>query len=269
MTAIQTTNYLYTVQPRDTLYSIASRLGSTVPAIEQANSLYPPFTDPGLIFPGQLLIVPGGRYGYRYEVYYIVSPGDTLLSISQQFSGEFDLLLGINSQIANPNLIYLNQPILVPAFIYEIQSGDSLYRIASQTGIRIEDIIKANDRRASFSPDVLYPGYRLILPLASSRNILVNRPLPGDTIQSGSLIEGVARVFEANVLYSIVDNAGNVISPENFITARAAGPEYGYFSTNVEFNREPTTSTGDLRVYTRSANDGSVQDLVRVKIGFT
>lgn len=269
MTTISSTHYLYTVQPGDTLYTIAAGLGSSVRAIEQANSLYPPFTDPGLIFPGQLLVIPGGRFGFSYEVYYLVSPGDTLFSISQRFSVDVDLLFGINTQIANPNLIYTNQPIRVPAFIYEISSGDSLYRISEQTGLSMESILRANERRASFSPDVLYPGYRLILPLPSSRNILVTRPLPGSMIQSGSRIQGVARAFEANVLYTIIDREGNVVSAEKSITALAAGPEYAEYTTLVQLDSDPVTPTGEIRIFTRSARDGSIQNLVQVRVRFS
>ncbi|EPD49809.1 hypothetical protein HMPREF1210_03256 [Paenisporosarcina sp. HGH0030] len=268
MTVSENTQYVYTVQPSDTLYSIARRFGSTVAAIEQANSLYPPFTDPGSIFPGQLLIIPGGRFGFQNEVYYVASPSDTLFSIAQRFSVSTDLLFGINSQIADPNFIYSNQVIRVPAFIYEVSSGDSLSRISSQTGVSLEKIIRANERRAGFSPELLYLGYRLLMPLPASRNILVLHPLPGDVLQSGGLIQGMARAFEANVLYSILDTQGNVVSKEKSITARAAGPEYAEFSTNAQFELKPSTPTGELRVYTRSANDGSIQDLVRVKVRF-
>lgn len=269
MAVIESTHYVYTIQPGDTLYSIAARLGSSVPAIEQANSLYPPITDPGLIFPGQLLVVPGGRFGFRYEVYYAASPGDTLFAIAQRFSAGTELLFGMNPQIANPYIIYPNQSIRVPAFIYEITAGDSLSRISSQTGLSAENIIRANQRRAGFSPDLLYPGYRLLLPLPASRNILVLRPLPGEAIQSGSMIQGLARAFEANVLYTILDTQGNLVSGEKYITALAAGPEYAEFSANMQFDREPSTPSGELRVYTRSAQDGSVQDLVQVRVTFS
>lgn len=44
----------YTVQPGDTLYSIAQRFGVTVDTIAQANEL----SDPDYIFVGQVLVIP-------------------------------------------------------------------------------------------------------------------------------------------------------------------------------------------------------------------
>ncbi|TWI54059.1 LysM peptidoglycan-binding domain-containing protein [Halalkalibacter nanhaiisediminis] len=58
MLAEQGIYFIYTVKPNDTLYGIATKLESTIEEIEQLNGLYPPFTDPGLIFLGQELIVP-------------------------------------------------------------------------------------------------------------------------------------------------------------------------------------------------------------------
>lgn len=46
----------YTVQPGDTLFFIAQRFGTTVQAILACN---PQITNPNLIFPGQVICVPG------------------------------------------------------------------------------------------------------------------------------------------------------------------------------------------------------------------
>ncbi len=50
------TSGTYTVRPGDTLFRIALQFGTTVSAIAQANNI----TNPGLIFVGQVLIIPGG-----------------------------------------------------------------------------------------------------------------------------------------------------------------------------------------------------------------
>lgn len=53
ITDLQTKNNTYTVQPGDTLYSIAKRYGKTVPELANWNKLQPPYT----LQPGQLLLV--------------------------------------------------------------------------------------------------------------------------------------------------------------------------------------------------------------------
>lgn len=58
MPVISTKGLIYTVKPGDTLFSIASRFGSTVAAIENANHLYPPVTDRGFIYPDDVLVIP-------------------------------------------------------------------------------------------------------------------------------------------------------------------------------------------------------------------
>ena len=163
MPLAQGTYFIYTIKPNDTLYKISGKLGSTIEQIEQLNSLYPPFTDPGLIFPGQRLVV---RYQYNpmTQVFYFINPGDNLSNIAYRFSSDVNGLIAINPQIENPNIIYPNQLIEVPVKIYIIATGDTLQNIANRFGISISSIIRANQGRAGFSPDVIYPGYGIILP---------------------------------------------------------------------------------------------------------
>ncbi|MBO8157057.1 MAG: LysM peptidoglycan-binding domain-containing protein [Bacillaceae bacterium] len=163
MPVAQGTHFIYTVRPGDTLYSIAQKLGSNVQKIEQLNALYPPFTDPGLIYPGQDLIVPY-LYNPANQVFYFVKPGDTLYGIATRYGSNIQRVLSLNPQITDPNLIYSNTAIQIPAMIYEVSSGENLNAIARQLGVSVEQIIQVNRYRPGFSPDVLYPGYGLIIP---------------------------------------------------------------------------------------------------------
>ncbi|MCP3033047.1 LysM peptidoglycan-binding domain-containing protein [Halobacillus sp. A1] len=259
------THYIYTVQPGDTLYSIARRFGSEVSDIEQANALYPPITDPGLIYPGQILLV--SKQGPN-QTYQIVSPGETLNQYARRFSSSVDLLFGINPQLGDPNYIYPNQVLLVPAFVYEIEQGDTLNKIAQRFGISLASLLEANRQRPGIGPDVIYPGSRLILPLPSSYNIVVSRPFPGTQIREGQKLAGFARAFEGSILYQIKDDEGNTVTNEAPIQASAGGPAYGTFSESIVFDEDPASSAGEIWVYTRSANDNSVQDLVQVRVLF-
>ncbi|KGX90596.1 LysM peptidoglycan-binding domain-containing protein [Pontibacillus marinus] len=265
MTIVDSTHLIYSVESGDTLYSIASRTGGNIQDIVQSNAIYPPITDPGLIFPGQVLILtkPG-----KNQVQQIVSQGDRLYQYAYRYDTSVDLLQGINPQVDDPNMIYPSQQLLVPAFIYEVEQGDTLYKIAQRFGLSLSTLMEANRARPGLSPDVIYPGYRLIIPLPSSVNIVVFRPFPGTSIQSGQLLKGYARAFEGTILYRIVDDANQVVKNEAPIQTSAGAPSYGSFSMAIEFDDSPTTKTGELWVYTRSAKDGSIQDLVQIPVFF-
>lgn len=85
---------------------------------------------------------------------------------------------------------------------------------------------------------------------------------------NGQRIEGQARAFEANVLHQLRDTNGVIVSNERFTTADEGTPEYGNFTSILPFDRTSTSNTGELWVYTRSAKDGSIQDLVKTKVYF-
>ncbi|WP_329955829.1 LysM peptidoglycan-binding domain-containing protein [Calidifontibacillus erzurumensis] len=256
---------IYTVRPGDTVYSIAQRLQSNVDAILRVNHLYPPVTDPGLIYPGNVLIVP--RQRNINLVTYIVKMNDTIWDIAYRFSTTMDLVAGINN-IENPNMIFTGQTLRIPVMIYEIQMGDTLNRIARRFGTTVSSIVRANEGRPAFQPDFIWPGDYLIVPLPTSRNIVVWSPYPATRLVNRQRIVGQARVFEANVLHQVRDANGVVVSNERFTTADIGAPAYGNFSSIVPFDRNPTTRTGELWVYSRSAKDGSIQDLVSVPIFF-
>jgi LysM repeat protein len=201
------------------------------------------------------------------KVSYIVKQGDALNQIATKFSTYIDLIAGIN-QVDNPNNIFPNQQLIVPLFIYQIQPRDTLSSISRRFGIPLINITKANQGRPGYQEDVIWPEFHLILPLPTSRNIVLWNPLPGTKVFPRYRISGQARAFEANVLHQLRDSNGITISNERFTTADAGAPVYGNFISTLPFDRSPTSSTGELWVYTRSAKDGSIQDLVRTKVYF-
>ncbi|WP_100407896.1 LysM peptidoglycan-binding domain-containing protein [Bacillus solitudinis] len=261
------THILHTVQPGDTVYNLSVQYESNLDAIYRANALYPPFVDPYVIFPGQLLVIPKILSNETITLY-VVQRGDTLWSISQRFSAFPSLLAGINMTIHNPNFIYTNQQIQLPAVVYDVTTGDSLTEISERTGVAIPTIIQANAERLYISPDVLFEGMKLIIPLPTSENIVVTRPYPSSVIRENQLITGYARAYEANVLYRVVDDNNIVVTNETFTTADYGAPTYGRFQDAIPFNTQPTTAAGTLQVYTRSAMDDSIQDLVQIRISF-
>jgi LysM repeat protein len=261
-------HHIYTVRQGDTLYSIAGRFGSTVPLLEQTNALFPPITDPGLVRPGQVLVVSEIGLDQRSNVSYIIQPGDSLYRIGQRFSANPEMLIGMNPLITNAAIIYPDLPLAVPALLYDVEEGDSLFGISRKLGVPMKELVQANVRRPGFSPDLLFIGFRLLVPLPSSSNIVVFRPLPGSTIRPGQAVEGLARVFEAAIQYQLIDDNGVIVTAEKALMTSAGAPAFGTFSTALLFDRQPTAESGELWIYARSARDGSIIDLVQIKVGF-
>ena len=102
---------LITVQPGDTLTSIASKYGTTVSEIVRLNDI----KDPNFIRAGEKLYVRvDADHPQAPENTYVVQPGDTLSGIAHRFSTTVDNLVKINN-ISNPDRIYPGQIIRLQA----------------------------------------------------------------------------------------------------------------------------------------------------------
>jgi LysM repeat protein len=116
----------YIVQPGDTLYRIALQFGTSVQAIAAANGI----TNPGLIYAGQRLTIPGVDAAPPATpppvvppvvppttppttAVYVVKPGDTLFRIASQFGVPMQSIAQANN-IVNYGLIYVGQQLVIP-----------------------------------------------------------------------------------------------------------------------------------------------------------
>jgi LysM repeat protein len=114
----------YVVQPGDWLSTIADRCGVTLAQMYAAN--------PGLgyyIYPGQVLVIPGGGYSGSssggYTNTYTVQYGDTFAMIASRFGVSVNALWAANGQIWDINRIYPGQVIYVP--------GSSWFNVGSSS----------------------------------------------------------------------------------------------------------------------------------------
>lgn len=103
--APQPSSRTYTVQPGDTCFGIAQRLGITVEALRNAN----PSIDAGCtnLRPGEELVVPGASAGARAPATstpapggggrtYTIRPGDTCYDIARTYGVELSALVSLN-----------------------------------------------------------------------------------------------------------------------------------------------------------------------------
>lgn len=159
----------YTIRPGDTLYSIATRYNTTVPAIISAN----PFIDPRSLQIGSVICVPLQRiYPPCPEGnYYSIRPGDTLYSIARFFNVSLDDLIEANPGI-DPYRLSVGQIICIPlatppvtcppgTTTYTVRRGDTFYSIAQRYGITVNQLRRANP---NVNPQALLIGQQLCIP---------------------------------------------------------------------------------------------------------
>jgi len=98
---------------------------------------------------------------------YIVKSGGTLSEIAKRYNTTVSNILIFN-QIAKPNLIYVDQKIIIPqsppeAIIYTVHSGDTLYSIAQKHGTQIDTIVDFNYLS---NPNLINSGQKLVVPVS-------------------------------------------------------------------------------------------------------
>lgn len=177
--------FRYTVQPGDTLGSIADRYGIKPVRIVEVNNLL----NPDNLFVGTELIIPdytptaaevdagsGDSTGAADTntgnfVTHIVQPGEGLLEIAAQYGVDEGALAAANG-IANRNLLRVGQQLVIPGVtvqeaaaargaIHVVQSGESLASIALTYGVTVDEMVALNNLT---NPDAIYVGQELIIP---------------------------------------------------------------------------------------------------------
>jgi len=100
--------------------------------------------------------------------------------------------------------------------------------------------------------------------VAQSDGIKVFSPAPDSGVSDGFTVEGVANVFEGTVLYSLLDSQGEEL--DSGITTGSMG-DWGYIEPEITVPQE--IETGEellLQLYTESAKDGSIINLVEIDL---
>ena len=197
----------YTVVSGDTMFLIAQRFGVTLNALIAAN---PHITDPNVIFPGDVLCVPGEvrepvSCPVGFESLYIVQPGDTMFSIAQMFGVSLAALIAANPQITDPAVLFPGDVLCVPGrepvscpvgFMgrYTVQPGDTMFSIAQMFGVSLADLIAANPQITD--PDVLFPGDVLCVPGEPRKPVTCPVGFEGRyTVQPGDTLFSIAQMF--------------------------------------------------------------------------
>ena len=186
---------IHVVQPGETLYGIARLYGVTIQQIAAANGI----VNPNILYVGQRLVIPGGEPPPSGSTTtYVVQRGDTLYGIASRFNTTITMLVQLNG-IANPNLLYVGQVLVVPApggaptstpvpqqptatpqpgasatptpqqapptpvpspVTHVVQRGETLSAIALRYGVTIQQIVALNNIA---NPNLIYVGQVLVI----------------------------------------------------------------------------------------------------------
>ena len=198
---------VYIVKRGDTLYAIASANGVTVDELKRINNL-----TSNTLNIGQRLVIPT-REDILQEDYtiYTVKNGDTLYSIARNFDVSVEEILTLNK--LNSTGLYIGQQLLIPTngiqivgvVDYVIKQGDSLWKIANNCNVTVDDIVKLNNLNST----IIYPGQ--IIKLSESCAARQN----GNNDNNYTETEDYYTVRRGDTLYSIARLFGT--TPSNLI----------------------------------------------------
>lgn len=94
--------------------------------------------------------------------------------------------------------------------------------------------------------------------------ILVESPVPGETVTSPLEVTGTSNTFEANVQYAVTDGEGLIVD-EGFTTATAGSGTWGTFSFTTTFE-VPRPGLGAVIVFEEDAVTGEQVNVYEVPV---
>jgi LysM repeat protein len=174
-----------------------------------------------LAIPVSTLQAQGGTGGQQQ---YVVQPGDNLVRISLRFGVPLTTLQQVNG-IANPNLIYVGQVLIIPTpgqplpptatprpgqpvptatpipggpapTIYVVQRGDTLSGIATRFGTTVQALAAAN---GIANPNLIYVGQQLrIVGATTNPQPGQPTPIPGQPPVAGFGLGGQVQDLNGN-----------------------------------------------------------------------
>lgn len=203
----------YIVKSGDSLWSIAKKYGVSIDDIKKANNL-----SSNLLNIGMILIIPEKEVPPEPGdfIIYTVSKGDTLYSIANKYNLTVDEIIDYND-LATTNLS-IGQQMLIPIQkesgikTYIVQSGDTLYGIASKYGISVNTLKNYNN----LTSNILSIGQVLNIPStseATSSKYLEYVVKKGDSLYSiaSRYNTTVSDIMKLNNLSTSLLNVGMVL----------------------------------------------------------
>lgn len=94
-----------------------------------------------------------------------VRRGDTVYLLAKEYGTTTGNIMQLNPSITDVRNIQIGSILTIPippanSFIYVVRPGDTVYRIAQNNGLTVEDIMKYNYIESDYT---LYPGQQLVI----------------------------------------------------------------------------------------------------------
>ena len=191
-----TRRFTYIVEEGDTLFGIALKFNVPLQTLIELNN----FENPDYIEVGQTVEIPVSEEFYQIvqlverqckkqnapasnnnvnvineeldEPYndiiykrHRVRRGDTVYLLAKEYGTTTGNILQLNPMITDVRNIQIGSILTIPippknSFIYVVRPGDTVYRIAQNNGLTVEDIMKYNYIESDYT---LYPGQQLVI----------------------------------------------------------------------------------------------------------
>ena len=182
----------YIVKSGDSLWSISKKFNTTVDELKRLNNL-----TSNLLSVGQLLMIPNNELESDENVY-IVKSGDSLYSIGRRYNISVNTLKEYNNLTSD--LLSVGQVIRIPNNeqssiisddIYIVKPGDSLYSIAKNYNLSVDDLINYNNLTST----ILNVNQQIKIPsgMSSFNDYLIY------TVKSGDNLYSISKKYNVSV----------------------------------------------------------------------
>lgn len=186
---------------------------------------------------------------------YTVQKGDTLYSIANKFNITVPEIKASNNLTSN--LLTLGQELIIPSVqqspqpneyvIYTVQKGDTLYNIAKEYNVTVNDLINYNQ----LSTLSLSIGQKLLIP--SKENNSTQKITDFYTVQNGDSLYSIAKKFNTSV--DEIIRVNNLTSTILQLGQKLVIPNYTNIDENISDFISDTDNPDNTTMYTVSSGD--------------
>jgi LysM repeat protein len=151
-----------------------------------------------------------------YENYF-VRKGDTIWEISRTYGVPVEIILN-NNNISNPSRVYIGQRLIISRdndkisitinpestnnkkdvdyINYTVKPGDSLWKIANENNISIQELMNCNNIYNNYN---LYIGQKILIPVKADNIDTVENNYIYYTVKAGDILWNIAQKYNTTV----------------------------------------------------------------------